>query len=71
MPLLLPKNLELEWLRPDLTESEIERILSYEMPSSELMAHPIFSVRGRKPRPDGLSKLTLFDYPGLPCLENI
>lgn len=71
MPLFLPKDLELEWLQPNLTDSDIERLLNYEMPSDQLLVDPVFSIRGRKPRPDGQPKTAPFEYPNLPCLNEI
>lgn len=68
MPLFLPKAMEMEWLRPDLTDEEIGRLITYEMPSEEIVADPVFSIRGRSPRPDGQPKNAHFDYAGLPTL---
>jgi putative SOS response-associated peptidase YedK len=70
MPLFLPKEKELEWLDPDLTDEGIARILDYEIPSNQLLADPVFSIRGRSPRPDGLPKNAPFAYPSLPPLGN-
>lgn len=70
MPLFLPKELEMEWLRPDLTDNEIGALLAYEMPPEQLEYDPVFSIRGRSPRPDGLPKVAPFEYPGLPPLGN-
>jgi hypothetical protein len=68
MPLFLPKEKELEWLRPDLTDEEIGRLLTYEMPSDQIVYDAVFSIRGRTPRPDGLPKNAPFPYPNLPAL---
>src|SRR5258708_26338796 len=71
MPLLLPKDLEMEWLRPDLTDNDLEALLNFEIPSADLAVHPVFSIRGQKPRPDNMPKIAPFDYPNLPCLADI
>ena len=70
MPLFLPKELELEWLKPDLTDDGIARILGYEIPSDQLIANTVFSIRGRTPRPDGKPKNAPYVYPDLPPLGN-
>ncbi|HEU0111635.1 MAG TPA: SOS response-associated peptidase family protein [Flavisolibacter sp.] len=70
MPVLLPKDLELKWLQEDLSDGEIQEILDYEMPSKELLYHPVYTIRSAKERPDGKSKLEPFDWPGLPPLGN-
>jgi putative SOS response-associated peptidase YedK len=69
MPLFLPKEMELEWLRPDLTDAAIERILSYEMPSDQLVTEPVYTIRGRSPRPDGQPKNAPYEWANLPPLE--
>ncbi len=68
MPLFLPKELEREWLRPDLTDDDLQRILDYELPSDQLIADPVFSIRARSPRPDGQPKTAYYDWPDLPSL---
>jgi putative SOS response-associated peptidase YedK len=68
MPLFLPKEKELEWLRPGLTDEEIGQLLTYEMPSDQIVYDAVFSIRGRTPRPDGLPKNAPFPYPNLPLL---
>jgi putative SOS response-associated peptidase YedK len=70
MPLFLPKEMELEWLRPDLSDEEIGKILSYELPADQLVYEPVFSIRGRPPRPDGKPKCAPFVYDSLPPLGN-
>lgn len=73
MPLFLPKELELKWLQPDLTDEDIEHILAYEMPSDQINADPVFSIRSRNPRPDGKPKVAHYDWPNLPplCIPSI
>lgn len=68
MPLFLPKDLEIKWLLPDLSDEEIEAILNYEMPSGEMEYRPVFTIRTTKERPDGKNKLENFDWPALPPL---
>jgi putative SOS response-associated peptidase YedK len=68
MPLFLPRELELKWLQPDLSDGEIAGILSYEMPPGELSYHTVYSIRGRTARPDGKSKTEPFEFQNLPPL---
>jgi putative SOS response-associated peptidase YedK len=70
MPLFLPKEFELKWLDPGLNDPQIEEILSFEMPSEELITTPVWSIRTSKPRPDGKIKNEFFDWPNLPPLGN-
>jgi putative SOS response-associated peptidase YedK len=68
MPLFLPKELELKWLDPNLTDEGIGKILAYEMPSKDLIYNTVFSIRGRSPRPDGKPKNAIFEYQNIPSL---
>ncbi|HUB62417.1 MAG TPA: SOS response-associated peptidase family protein [Puia sp.] len=66
MPLFLPKDLEMEWLRPDLTDDQMAKLLACEMPPDQIVFDPVFSIRGRTPRPDGKPKNAPFPYAELP-----
>ena len=66
MPLFLPKEMEMQWLKPDLTDEELAGILAYEMPSDQIVFDPVFSIRSRTPRPDGMPKNAPFPYADLP-----
>jgi hypothetical protein len=66
MPLFLPREMEMEWLKPDLTDEDLATLLAYEMPSDQVVYEPVFSIRGRTPRPDGKPKNAPFAYPDLP-----
>ena len=68
MPLFLPKELELKWLKPDLTDEDIQSILEYEIPPENLQQWPVFSIRTTKPRPDDKPKNEPYDWPNLPPL---
>ena len=45
-------------------------MVDYEIPSEELEAWPVFTIRSTKPRPDGNEKNQPWDWPGLPELGN-
>jgi putative SOS response-associated peptidase YedK len=66
MPLFLPKDLEMEWLKPDLTDEQMATLLAFEMPPDQIVFDPVFSIRGRTPRPDGLPKNAPYPYADLP-----
>jgi len=68
MPLMLPKERELEWLLPDLTDAEMADILDYEMPAEDLVYEPVYTIRTTKERPDGKGKLDTYNWPNLPPL---
>jgi putative SOS response-associated peptidase YedK len=66
MPLFLSKDLEMEWLKPDLTDEQMATLLAFEMPPDQIVFDPVFSIRGRTPRPDGLPKNSPYPYTDLP-----
>jgi putative SOS response-associated peptidase YedK len=68
MPLFLPKDLELKWLSPNLSDEEIKEILDYEMPSEQLDYNPVYTIRTTKDRPDGKERLEPYEWPNLPPL---
>ena len=68
MPLFLPKELELKWLQPDLSDTDIQSILDFEMPADSLAYRAVYTIRSPKPRPDSLSKTAAFEWPDLPPL---
>jgi putative SOS response-associated peptidase YedK len=70
MPLFLQPQMEKHWLQKDPGDEEMKRLLDYELPSEELKAYPVFTIRTTKERPDGLSKIDTYDWPGLPALGN-
>jgi putative SOS response-associated peptidase YedK len=70
MPLFVPKDLELKWLYPNLTDEGMRTILEYELPSEELRYHTVASIRGKTPRADGKCKYEPFGFANLPPLGN-
>jgi putative SOS response-associated peptidase YedK len=68
MPLMVPYDMELNWLQEDLTDEQIQEILDFEMPGDELVYYPVWSIRTTKERPDGKAKLDPYEWPGLPPL---
>ena len=68
MPLFLTRELELKWLLPDLNDEEINEILHFEMPSENLIYHPVFTIRSPKSRPDNKLKTDLYEWADLPPL---
>jgi len=68
MPLFLPKELEMKWLDPNLTDDEMQEILDFQMPSEALCNRPVYSIRTTKPRPDEKIKTDQYDWPNLPPL---
>lgn len=70
MPLFLPKELELKWLDPNLTDEEMQSILDYEMPAEELDYWTTWTIRSTKPHPAEGKKNDHYDWPNLPPLGN-
>ena len=70
MPLFLPKELEMKWLQPGLSDEEIQEILDHEMPPENMEYRTVFTIRTTKPRPDQKGKLDRFEWPNLPALGN-
>ena len=48
MPLMLTRELAMEWLDPTLTDERLQSILTFEMPPRDMEAWPVRSVRSRK-----------------------
>jgi putative SOS response-associated peptidase YedK len=68
MPLFLTKEMELQWLKQDLTDDEMRSILTYQIPSNAINYSTVFSIRGKQLRPDGKRKNEPFIFEGLPEL---
>jgi putative SOS response-associated peptidase YedK len=68
MPLFLPKEKELEWLNPNLTDEELKELIGFEWPADALDYYPVYTIRTTKDRPDGKQKLDPFTWEGLPEL---
>lgn len=66
MPVLLTKELALQWIQPTLTDEEIRGILSYEFPAGEMEVWPVDSIRRRKD--DDAGVITVLDEEGIPAL---
>lgn len=49
MPLILTKDLAINWLTPGLTDTELRSILEFEIPATELESWPVNTIRTRKP----------------------
>lgn len=71
MPLFLNERLEKKWLSEDLTVDEMHEICNYQISSDELVYTPVFTIRGRKPRPDGKFKTDAYEWEKLPPLTYI
>lgn len=48
MPLILKKEMALQWLDEKLSDKEIEDIINYEFPAGEMEAWPVNTIRARK-----------------------
>lgn len=68
MPLFLKPELEYKWLLPDLNDIEINEVLNFEIPSSNLEYWPVYTIRSPKPRPDQKIKTEIYEWENLPPL---
>lgn len=48
MPLLLSKELAIQWLSPELTDAGMEKILAFEFPETNMDCWPVHTIRTRK-----------------------
>lgn len=67
MPLMLPQELEREWLNPGLTDLDIQRICDYEMPSGALEYWPVNSLYRTDPFNEHV--VDPVEYDGLPAID--
>lgn len=68
MPVLLEPEEAIKWIKEDLSDEDMKNMLDYAIPDVELEAHPVFSLRTTKPRPDGRGKNDYFEWANLPPL---
>lgn len=68
MPFFMQPELAVKWIDPNLADDDIEAILGYEIPSEDITAVPVWTIRTTKPRPDGRLKHEPFNWTGLPPL---
>ncbi|HLA58645.1 MAG TPA: SOS response-associated peptidase family protein, partial [Puia sp.] len=68
MPLFLPKYLSDKWVSEELSAEEYKDILDFEMPSDQMIYHPVFTIRSAKPRPDDKLKNEYWEWEKLPAL---
>jgi putative SOS response-associated peptidase YedK len=69
MPLFMQPEQAAGWLEP-MTDVQMKAFLSYEIPSNDLNAYPVYTIRNTATRPDGKEKNESYDWPGLPVLGN-
>lgn len=65
MPLILTKELAIKWLSKDLTDNDINKIINFEFPGSELEAWPVNPIRTRKEDNEKVIAVTNEIYPPL------
>ena len=69
MPLFLTKELSTRWVeKEEMSAEEFQQILDYEMPSDNLDATPVFTIRSAKARPDDKPKNEFWLWEKLPAL---
>ena len=66
MPLMLPLQLSMQWVKGELNEETYTTILGFEMPSEELNFHTVDTIRSRTARPDGKAKNEFLHWEKVP-----
>ena len=56
MPLILSKEWADQWLKKDLTETELKAITAYEFPAAQMNAWPVNPIRIRKENNENIIK---------------
>jgi len=62
MPLLLPTEKAAEWIEPHLSDKNKQELMAFEIPSSRLRAHTVYSIRGKLSRPDGKEVNEVYEW---------
>lgn len=50
MPLVIERDMEAVWLKPDATYKELKEVMQYKIPASRLQAWPVHPIRGKHAR---------------------
>ena len=69
MPLFLPLEIAREFVNNNLTPERYKELLAFEMPSNDLVYHPVYTIRSPKLRSDGKNKNEQWIWDNLPGLE--
>ncbi|TWV91982.1 SOS response-associated peptidase [Chitinophaga pinensis] len=70
MPLFLPLDMGKQWISASRTKGDVKEILQYRLPPDQLSYHTVFTLSGKKSRPDGKAKDAYWEWPNLPELGN-
>jgi putative SOS response-associated peptidase YedK len=62
MPLFLTPEMEQAWVLDDLGDDDMNEFFHFEMPSDAIAHYPVYSIRGRKPRPEGIIPDAYYDW---------
>ena len=50
MPLVIERDMEAIWLKPNAPENELKEVLNYKIPAARLHAWPVHTIRGKNAR---------------------
>lgn len=70
MPIFMEPERAVRWLKPGMTDADMKEFLKYSVPSEDLNAWPVETLRSNKPRKDGKRKHEAFAWQNLPDLGN-
>jgi len=68
MPLYLPLDMAKQWISNNRTDDDVKDILNYKLPADELSYYTVYTLTGKKQRPDGKMKDEPWEWPDLPPL---
>jgi putative SOS response-associated peptidase YedK len=70
MPLFLPFDMARQWISTKRTKGDVKEILHYSIAADQLSCHTVYTLSGKKSRPDGKPKDAYWEWPNLPELGN-
>lgn len=62
MPLFLTPEMEQAWVLDDLGDDDMDEFFHFEMPSDAIAHRPVYSIRSRKPKPEGVIADAYYDW---------
>ncbi len=62
MSLLLPIEQAIHWINPQLSDKHIQGLKAFEITSSQIKAHKVYSIRGKQYRPDSKEANEVYEW---------
>lgn len=71
MPLFMQPEDAVRWIDPNLSEDEMKKILQYQIPSEDIVAQSVWTIRSKDERPDSKLKHQPFQWEGIPAVMEV